>query len=136
AAIDRQLADLAALADPMLPLTPVDTASAWHQFETAVYERAPELHLRPLTVDPEVLKRMLHALPIEAVDDPALGALFQDKRHELDAQLDLLLRRGREAFLPSSLVLHPGPDDELVALARRMLRAVTPDDHTRSTTAS
>src|SRR6188768_831369 len=82
AAIDRQLAELAALADPMLPLTPVDTAEAWERFQADGHERAPELHLRPLTVDPDVLKRMLHALPIEAVDDPALGRLFHDKRHE------------------------------------------------------
>src|SRR5215510_7245991 len=79
ASIDRQLAGLSPLADPTLPLTPVNAAEAWKQFQADDHERAPVLHLRPLAVDPDLLKRMLHALPIEAVADPALSALFRDK---------------------------------------------------------
>ena len=133
--VDRRLADLAVLADPLLAVTPVDVDVAWEQFHADRFERAPHFHYRPLTVDPDLVKRSLYELPIEAVEDPTLAGLFRDKRHELDAQLDLLLRRDTPAFLPSSLTLYGRPDGSLVDLARRVVSAVAelaPDGATRS----
>ena len=122
--VDRGLADLALQADPLLAVTPVDIDAAWEQFQADCFERAPQFHYRPLNVDPDRVRRTLHGLPIEAVEDPTLAGLFREKCHEIDAQLDLLARRDTPAFLPASLALYGRPDGPLVELARRVVTAV------------
>ncbi|MET0738335.1 MAG: tyrosine/phenylalanine carboxypeptidase domain-containing protein, partial [Acidimicrobiales bacterium] len=87
--VDRALTELATLTDPLLALTPVDADAAWEQFRTDRFEQVPHFHYRPLTLDPDLVKRALYELPVEEVEDPTLAGLFREKRHELDAELDL-----------------------------------------------
>ena len=72
------------------------------------------------------MKRRLYEVPLEQVDDPALHALFSDKRKELDSQIDLLGDRGTKRFLYGSLLVYGAPDDALIALARRITAEIAP----------
>jgi uncharacterized protein (TIGR02421 family) len=122
--IDRRLSELSALADPLLAVTPMDPAAARARFVSSGCDLEPELHYRPLGIDPDEVKRALHELPVDDVEDPALATLFAEKRHELDAQLDLLLRRDTSSFLPMSMVLYGSVQPDLLALAQRVLAMV------------
>jgi uncharacterized protein (TIGR02421 family) len=107
--------------DCLLAVTPIDTDLAWAAFEAGRYDVEPDFHYRPLVVDPELLKRALHDVPIEDVQDPTLAALFRAKRRELDRQINLLEDRGTAAFLPASLQLYGDVDAELLARANGLL---------------
>ena len=122
--VDRRLTELTALADPLLAVTPVDADAARQRFWDDGADRDPELHYRPLTVDPDGLKQALYELPLDDVDDSALATIFREKRHELDTQLDLLLRRGSPTFLATSMVLYGTAEPELLTLAQRVLTLV------------
>jgi uncharacterized protein (TIGR02421 family) len=119
--VDAALAEVAGQIDYLLAITPTDTDIAWRRFEEAGHGEEPAFHYRPLTVDPDLVKRTLYEIPIEDVEDPTLAALFRAKRHELDRQLNLLENRGSDAFLLTSLQLFGGVDPPLVALAATVL---------------
>jgi len=124
--VDRALADVGGSFDLILDATPVNSSAAWSEFRASRYEKTPEFHYRPLRHDPGTLKRRLYEVPLEQVDDPALHALFSDKRKELDSQIDLLGNRGTKRFLYGSLLVYGAPDDALIALARRITAAIPP----------
>jgi uncharacterized protein (TIGR02421 family) len=73
------------------------------------------------------VKRALYELPVEEVEDPTLASLFREKRHELDAELDLLIRRDSPSSLASSEVLYGTADAPLLGLARSVLGHVDRD---------
>ena len=125
--VDRALTELATLSDPLLALTPVDADAAWEQFRTDRFEQVPHFHYRPLTLDPDLVKRALYEVPVEDVEDPTLAGLFREKRHELDAELDLLVRRDSPSLLASSDVLYGTADAPLLGLARSVLGLVDRD---------
>lgn len=124
--VDRALADVGDSFDLILDSTPVNSSTAWSQFRASHYEKAPEFHYRPLRHDPGTLKRQLYSVPLEKVEDPALHALFADKRDELDSQIDLLGSRGSRRFLYGSLQVYGAPDKHLLALAREIAVAIPP----------
>jgi len=124
--VDRVLAQVGESFDLILDSTPVNSSAAWSEFRSSRYETEPEFHYRPLRHDPGTLKRKLYAAPLEDVNDPALHALFTDKRDELDTQIDLLGSRGTRRFLYGSLQVYGAPDDDLQALARDITAAIAP----------
>ena len=119
--VDRQLADVSNQFDYLLQLTPVNSNSAWRQFERGRFERPPEFHYRPLPIDPAALKRDLYKLPIDRVEDPALQRLFQEKQEELELKLTMLRDRDTPRFLYESLQLFGGVKDDLLILAKDLL---------------
>ncbi|MFC1761655.1 flavohemoglobin expression-modulating QEGLA motif protein [Planctomycetota bacterium] len=119
--VDRQLAAVSNQFDYLLQLTPVNTRSAWKQFERAHCERVPEFHYRPLPIDPALLKRALYKIPIERVEDPALQRLFQEKQEELELKLSMLRDRDTPRFLHESLQLFGGVQEKLFQLAKTLL---------------
>ena len=120
--VDRQLAEVSNQFDYLLQLTPVNTASAWKQFQRARFERTPEFHYPPLPVDPALLKRRLYGIPMERIEDPALHRLFQEKQEELELKLTMLRDRDTPRFLYASLQLFGGVEDDLLQLAQSLLR--------------
>ena len=120
--IDRQLADVSNQFDYLLQLTPVNANSALREFEANDFEQPPELHYRPLPIDPATLKRELFKIPIERVEDPALQRIFQEKQEELELKLTMLRDRDTPRFLYESLTLFGSVKDDLVSLAQDLLR--------------
>jgi uncharacterized protein (TIGR02421 family) len=124
--VDRGLAKVGDSFDLILDSTPVNNNAAWLQFRASRYEKAPEFHYRPLLHDPGTLKRQLYGVPLEKVEDPALHALFVEKRQELDNQIDLLADRDTKRFLYGSLQVYGAPDDPQIELAKKIVEAIPP----------
>jgi uncharacterized protein (TIGR02421 family) len=124
--IDRALVELERTFDPLLLITPINFDQAWSRFREGGHEHPPEFHYRLLPLDPDLLKRRLFAIEIEAVDDPALADLFQDKREELDTLLTMLSERGSPRFRYSSHRLYGTVDDTLLHTATELLASVPP----------
>ena len=118
---DRALADLCPRIGYLLAVTPVNVDDAWQQFRAGGFREAPTFRYRPLEVDPDLLRRDLHGIRLDLVDDPTFGALFRAKRVELDRQLSLVEDRDSPAFVHTSMQLFGGADDELLALAHAIL---------------
>lgn len=124
--VDRAFANVGDSFDLILDSTPVNSSAAWSGFRSSRYEKAPEFHYRPLRHDLGTLKRQLYAAPLEQVEDPALHALFVEKREELDRQIDLLGDRGTKRFLYGSLLVYGAPDDALKSLAQEITATISP----------
>lgn len=124
--VDRGLADVADGFDLLLQLTPINAAEMWREFQRSRYQRKPVFRYRPLPVDPMILKRKLHSVPLERVEDPALGSLFREKLDELDRQITLMLDINTERFVHGSIQLFGEPDNSLVDLARAILDRLPP----------
>jgi uncharacterized protein (TIGR02421 family) len=121
---DRRLADTAGQIDYLLAITPVNTDDAWEEFRRSGFAHEPTFHYRPLTVDPDLLKRALYAVPLERVEDPTLAAIFRAQRQTLDRQVSLLEDRNSEAFLPTSLQLFGGVDENMYRRAESVLTTI------------
>ncbi len=119
--VDQGLAELAALTDPLLAVMPVNSVDARRRFLADGASVEPHLEYRPLTIDPDHIRRELNALPIDQIEDPTIGAVFREKRRELDAELDVLVRRGSADCLAASTVLYGAPGAGLVDRARHLL---------------
>lgn len=122
--VDRRLARIAAQLDYLLAVTPVNGDAAWAEFREGGFSRDPVFHYRPLTVDPDLLKRSLYAVPLERVEDPTLSGVMRAKRQELDRQISMLEDRNSEAFLPVSLQLYGSVDVPLLTLAEELLERI------------
>ncbi len=122
--VDRSLVAIERSFDMLLVTAPVNDREAWERFQANGCERDPEFHYRLLPVDPDLLKRRLFSIRMEAIDDPALADLFQEKRVELDTRFSMLHERGSDSFRYSSQRLYGTVDDDLLALARELLDEV------------
>ncbi len=124
--IDDKLSNMSNLFDFLLLVTPLNTDDAWTEFEQSNFSKKPVFHYRPLSIDPELIKRQIYNLPIEDISDPTLAFLFRDKRKEVDRMLNMLSDREKPDFLQSSLQVYGPVEDDLLAIAKAIL--VTVDD--------
>ncbi|HUO86880.1 MAG TPA: tyrosine/phenylalanine carboxypeptidase domain-containing protein, partial [Thermoanaerobaculia bacterium] len=119
--IDHTLAEVSETFDYLLQLTPVNFDDAWEEFSAAGCRKRPHLRYRPLTVDVDRLKRRLYDVPLHAIEDPTVTALFREKQEELDRQITMLLDRDTPRFFHGSMLVYGEVDDDLVAVAREVL---------------
>lgn len=122
--IDAGLAEIERSLNLLLNVTPVNAAEAWAEFERSDFARAPTLRLRPLELDPDLVRRELYDLEIEAVADPALHALFRTKRDEIARQITALEDRDTARFVHESLQLYGGVAEPLLATAEELLETI------------
>lgn len=120
---DRELARISRSFDFLLGVSPINTVE---QFEHCRGDELPEpeFRYRPLTVDPGLAKRALHAIDLRAVEDPVLETLFQEKQRELDLQLTMLQCRNTPPFRHASVMLYGTVEADLLADAREILAQV------------
>jgi uncharacterized protein (TIGR02421 family) len=121
---DRRLAGIDSRFDLLLHVTPVNTQLAWHRFKRQRWEIAPEFHYRPRTTNPADLKRELYNIPLQHVEDPALGHLFEEKRDELDRKITMLGDRGTANFMQESIQVFGKSDEVLMSTAKKILACV------------
>ena len=124
--VDNLLADAAGSFDFLLQLTPVNGEQAWNQFQRSRFQRQPAFHYRPLVNDPVILKRRLFKAPVERIEDPSLALVFRERLHELDNQITLLRERNSRRFLPASVQLFGGVEDDLHDTATDLLERIRP----------
>jgi uncharacterized protein (TIGR02421 family) len=134
--VDHGLAQLSDAFDFLLQVSPANSDSAWAEFERHRFERSPAFLYRPKAFDPALLKRELWDIRIEGLEDPTLGALFREKRLELDAQLTMLGDLDTPRFLFGSLQAFGRPDSQLLELARMLLERLPPRARDDGTTGS
>ena len=121
-ACDRMLCAADDAFDLLLQLTPANLEAMWKRLVETRFSEEPTVRYRPLPFDPIVLKRQALEAPVEKVEDPFVADLFRDKQEELDRMLSMLRDRG-ETFLHESELLYGRPDDALLSLATRILKA-------------
>lgn len=118
---DEKLDRIAASFDFLLSVSPINTTAALEKFVAGGEQSPPEFRYRPLTVDPDDVKRRLYRLDFSRLEDPLLERLFSDKRHEIDAQLTMLATRNTPSFRPASLFLYGAVPARLLEDAHRIL---------------
>jgi uncharacterized protein (TIGR02421 family) len=128
-AVDHALAEIGTSFRFLLQVSPVNAQEERERLEANGYSEEPVFRYRPLTVDPELLKRRLFRLPIERVEDPALAWLFRESQEELDRKITMLRDRGTRQFFFGSLQLFGEVEPHLLALAEEILRRVPNDDY-------
>ena len=121
---DRGLSELSKQYGFLLQITPVNAREAWTEFRDSDGQSAPELLYRPLTFDPDALRRDLFALPLDEVEDVTVGTLLRERRDEIEAQVRMILDLETPQFLPGSLRVYGKPDADLVALAHAVIAAM------------
>ena len=119
--VDKKLSDVGSQFDYLLSVTPINTVSAWNEFQSLEFKHAPEFHYAPLSFDPVLLKRQLMAIPVEKIEDAALYNLFLEKQEELDRKISMLRDRNTERFKYGSLELFGDVSDSLYAVAQEIL---------------
>lgn len=124
--VDRRLSEVSEQFLYLLNVTPVNTHSAWQEFESSGFDKTPEFHYLPLEFEPSLLKRDLYRIPIERVEDPALADIFQERQAELDRQITLLADRNTPRFLLGSRQLYGSIEPQVIELATRVLEEEPP----------
>lgn len=122
--IDHALTEIEREINPLLNITPVNAAEAWVDFERGGFTGVPSLQSRPLTFEPDLVKRHLYDLEIERVEDPALESIFSVKRDEIMRQITLLEDRDTSRFMYESLQLFGDVGEALVAEATELLETI------------
>lgn len=123
---DKKLDALARSFDFLLSVSPINTSEARERFFASGEETAPEFRYRPLTVDPDAVKRDLYAIDLSILEDLLLERLLCEKRREIDVQLTMLAARNTPAFRPASMLLYGLVSEELLKAAHSILDRVKP----------
>jgi len=119
---DAKLGRIASSFDFLLSVSPINTTAALEKFVADGEQVMPSFRYRPLTVDPDAVKRRLYRLDFSRLEDPLLERLFTDKRHEIDAQLTMLATRNTPSFRPASMFLYGAVSAQLLEDARGILK--------------
>jgi uncharacterized protein (TIGR02421 family) len=123
---DKKLDAIARSYDFLLSISPINTSEAKAQFLDQGEERAPEFRYRPLTVDPDLVKRSLYAIDLSILEDMLLEALLCEKRREIDMQLTMLATRNTGGFRPASMLLYGTVTPDQLTNAHTILSSVKP----------
>ncbi|MPZ91467.1 MAG: DUF1704 domain-containing protein [Actinobacteria bacterium] len=123
--IDHALTEMERDINLLLNLTPVNASEAWADFERGGFASAPAMQSRPLSFEPDLVKRRLYDLEIERVEDPALENLFLAKRDEIMREIMLLEDRDTSRFMYGSLQLFGDVGEALVADATELLEKIS-----------
>ena len=123
---DAKLGRIASSFDFLLSVSPINTTAALEKFVADGEQVMPSFRYRPLTVDPDAVKRRLYRLDFARLEDPLLERLFTDKRHEIDAQLTMLATRNTPSFRPASMFLYGAVSARLLDDAHGVLKLARP----------
>ena len=123
---DAKLGRIASSFDFLLSVSPINTTAALEKFVADGEQVMPSFGYRPLTVDPDAIKRRLYRLDFSRLEDPLLERLFTDKRHEIDAQLTMLATRNTPSFRPASMFLYGAVSAQLLEDAHGLLKLARP----------
>lgn len=119
--VDRRLSEISDSFDFLLQVTPVNAEAAWREFRRGKFQSTPRFYYPSLAVEPETLKRLLHEVRIENIEDPTLGDLFRQRQDELDRKLTMLKDINTRRFLLGSRQVYGDVDENLLALAQDLL---------------
>ena len=119
--VDEALIGIEIAIDWLAMLSPTHAAARWEAFRASGYAACPPLTYPALHADPPGLRDRLAALPLDRIDHPVVAGLLREKAHELDRQVDLVERRGRDGFTEASIALFGAPGPRLMEAANDIL---------------
>ncbi|MDY6969369.1 MAG: DUF1704 domain-containing protein, partial [Spirochaetota bacterium] len=120
--IDKRIAHIGSLFDPLFLITPYNVDEAWQKFIKSGFSQKPVFRYRPLPVEPARLKRDLFKIDLDVIEDPVLFRIFSEKQIELDRQISMLQDRGTKKFLYGSLQVYGELTNSLYELSRDLLQ--------------
>jgi uncharacterized protein (TIGR02421 family) len=123
---DKKLDSIARSFDFLLSVTPINIAEAKSRFIDRSEDSEPDFRYRPLTVDPDLVKRDLYEVDLSILEDMLLERLLGEKRREIDMQLTMLATRNTDGFRPASMLLYGTVTGELLEQAKSLLLAIKP----------
>ena len=72
------------------------------------------------------LKRKLYEIPFDRIEDPTISSLFHEKLVELEMKFSMVRDRNTRNFFFGSMQLYGEIDDELLELAKSILKNILP----------
>lgn len=123
---DAELSRVAGAVDLLLDVSPVNATAAWEDSVRSGHGRELDLRYRPRGTDVGRLRRRLHTVGLDQIEDPTVRGLLDATAVDLEQQLALIEARETPAFLDRSLDLWGGADPALVGLARDLLLRLAP----------
>jgi uncharacterized protein (TIGR02421 family) len=123
---DKKLDAIVRNFDFLLSVTPINIADAKSRFIDGGEEREPDFLYRPLTVDPDLVKRDLYEIDLSILEDMLLERLLGEKRREIDMQLTMLATRNTSGFRPASMLLYGTVTARLLEQAISLLSTIKP----------
>ena len=124
AAVDAALVRMDREVDWLSALSPVGNDEMWHDFAASGFTKAPTLRYAEERTDLPALRRALHELDVDGIEEPALEALLREKQRELDRQIELVCLRDTDGFIAASIDLFGDADPDLIRTAQTILDTV------------
>jgi uncharacterized protein (TIGR02421 family) len=124
--VDNKLANVSDSFSLLLTVSPTNSDEAFLAFKRSRYEKAPEFTYPPILVDTSLLKRILHNIPIERIEDPILSQIFREQQDDLDRRLTLLSDRNSKSFLYGSMQIFGGVQNWILEVAVNLLNTLPP----------
>jgi len=128
---DKKLDALARSYDFLLSISPINTMEARDRFFASGEDCTPDFKYRPLTVDPDEVKRDLYAIDLSILEDLLLERLLCEKRREIDMQMTMLGARNTPSFRPAAMLLYGVVECDLLKQAHSILERVEPRANAR-----
>ena len=122
--IDDKLADVSNSFSMLLAITPINTEAAFSAFKRSKYQIVPKFKYSPVPVDPSLLKRALHNIPLEKIEDPVLSFIFREQVDDIDRRLTLLTDRNTSKFIYGSMQIFGGVKDWIFDISLELLRTL------------
>ena len=123
---DKRIAAIDEKMNFILSVTPVNAISEFENFKKNNYSELPKFTYRLVSIDPELEKRHLFAIPLEKIEHSTLAFLLRDKRTELEKQLLMLEERGTRNFFHISQSIYGDLDEATIQSARALLNVELP----------
>ena len=124
--IDDKLADVSNAFSMLLAVTPINTDAAFVAFKRSKFQSIPKFKYSPIPVDPSLLKRALHNIPLERIEDPVLSFIFRQQLDDIDRRLTLLTDRNTSKFLYGSMQIFGGVKNWIFDISVELLRTLPP----------
>jgi uncharacterized protein (TIGR02421 family) len=107
--VDNRLYHLAKGLDTLQYINPTNLQSEKKRFfkERGNYE--PQFRYKPLQLDPYLFREQLYRLPVDAIRDPGIQALYRDVIDNLSGKIDMLVNIGSRDFVYTSLKYYGEP---------------------------
>ncbi len=128
ATVDRQLHAVAKGLDTLRYINPINLQSEKKKFFRAGGTYEPQFHYRPLAIDPYAFRESLYRLPVAAIRDAGIQAMYRDVIDNLARKIDLLVKIGCPDFVYESLRYYGEPSLNDEKNAAHLLRCADYDE--------
>lgn len=132
--IDKKLHKLVKNFELLMYVNPVNTERERKKFMAARGNYEPDFKYKPININPFLMKRELHNLPIEKIRDKRIKEMYADVINAYSRKIDMLTTIGTSKFLSNSVHYFGLPTQEDLDNARFILHRNHQKDYIPSET--